>query len=526
MERYLPAGKIMWKCKALAFVSVSLLLDQQVLTERMIKNDERVLELSNVASGGLKLLDGALGHEMVLVGDKSLSVAASVAGLMKILCAAGDAEELDVKRVNASLSAGDLARVVRMNFGNGSVVGSLTPAIVWEYASLINTSLVAAGIGGWCVTENFLVARIPPKVDWIAVACCEANVGVLLNFVERQIVAHAYVSEDEDVVRELVTDLAVKLEFPKTFGFRLEMVSGYEDVGLLHWLSRAVWDQGRDVCQAVEFVRLEVAVEMFNQAMVPHGQSLLDLIAKEQPRLPVKVEAGKDLNIASLAKSGFFVIRGFFSSSLCEEEAISELSRRVLQCKKREAVFQGAFFNDNCRLQASIEDMQEECAFTDELQALLDAVSKKLKLLVPSRTPSTMMGLLSLDNCGPQRPHADYTRASLEEIEDDGFCGGAPLGIVIALQPNTVFDMWPGAINWDESMFYEHKQLKLGAGDAVFFLGNAVHAGAAFEKENVRLHCYLDVPDVRREPNTTCFMDMAAGVGNILPRGVKLSTKK
>jgi ectoine hydroxylase-related dioxygenase (phytanoyl-CoA dioxygenase family) len=133
-----------------------------------------------------------------------------------------------------------------------------------------------------------------------------------------------------------------------------------------------------------------------------------------------------------------------------------------------------------------------------------------------------LIGLLSLDECGPQRPHADYTRESLEKIMDDGFCGGAPLGVVSGLQPNTVFDMWPGAINWDVSRFYEHKQPKLGPGDAVFFLGNAVHAGSAFEKENARLHCYLDVPDVQREPNTTCFMDMAAGVGNILPRGVKL----
>jgi hypothetical protein len=183
--------------------------------------------------------------------------------------------------------------------------------------------------------------------------------------------------------------------------------------------------------------------------------------------------------------------------------------------------------NDNCRVQASVDVMRGECPFTDELQLLLQQVSKNLGLLVPSRTASTMMALLSLDGCGPQRPHADYTRESLEGIQDDGFCSGLPLGVVVALQPNTFFDAWPGAIIRDESrLFYEHKELKLGPRDAVFFLGNAVHAGAAFEKENVRLHCYLDCPDVQRQPDTTCFMDVAAGGGNIFPRGVKLHAKK
>jgi hypothetical protein len=149
------------------------------------------------------------------------------------------------------------------------------------------------------------------------VACCEANVGVVLNFVEKQVVAHAYVPGDDDAVKELVKDLAARLNFPKKkFGFRLGTTIVYEDIGLLHWLSRVVWDQGRNLGQAVELVHLQVAVEMLNQAMVPQGQSLLDVIAREQPHLGIKVEAGKELNESSLAQSGFFVIRGFLVRSL------------------------------------------------------------------------------------------------------------------------------------------------------------------------------------------------------------------
>ncbi len=75
---------------------------------------------------------------------------------------------------------------------------------------------------------------------------------------------------------------------------------------------------------------------------------------------------------------------------------------------------------------------------------------------------------------------------------------------MIALQPSTRFDVWPG----DQSRFYEHTQLVLQPGDAVFFLDNAVHAGEAFAEENVRLHCYVETEELhqRRLPDTTFFM--------------------
>ncbi len=50
------------------------------------------------------------------------------------------------------------------------------------------------------------------------------------------------------------------------------------------------------------------------------------------------------------------------------------------------------------------------------------------------------------------------------------------------------------------------------------------HAGAAFDEENVRLHVYVETEELhqRRLPDTTFFMDVFAGVANILPRGAKL----
>src|SRR5262249_679697 len=121
-------------------------------------------------------------------------------------------------------------------------VGPVEPFIVWEYVNLVNTSLVEAGRNGWCLMESFRDDRVPENQDWIAVACFDSGAGVLLNFVERKIVVHNYQDADEDTLHELVEALAVRLKFPK---FRVEsrVVSGFEDVGLLHWLSHVVWGE-------------------------------------------------------------------------------------------------------------------------------------------------------------------------------------------------------------------------------------------------------------------------------------------
>lgn len=69
----------------------------------------------------------------------------------------------------------------------------------------------------------------------------------------------------------------------------------------------------------------------------------------------------------------------------------------------------------------------------------------------------------------------------------------------------------------------------LGAGDALFFLGDAVHAGAAFvDDENCRIHAYLESRQQhdKREPDRTRFVDVAAGVATILSRGVRISRGK
>ncbi len=107
----------------------------------------------------------------------------------------------------------------------------------------------------------------------------------MLNFAKKKIVAHVYEPVDKDQVRVLVEEVAEKPNFPKKSESNLstETLTGYEDAGLLHWLSETVWGRGQRVACPLELVRLQVSLELFKQNLIPSDQSFGSLIAREQP---------------------------------------------------------------------------------------------------------------------------------------------------------------------------------------------------------------------------------------------------
>lgn len=54
-----------------------------------------------------------------------------------------------------------------------------------------------------------------------------------------------------------------------------------------------------------------------------------------------------------------------------------------------------------------------------------------------------------------------------------------PLACLVALMDDTAFDVWPGAIRFDESRKIKSLQERLNAGDMLVFRGDLVHGGAA-----------------------------------------------
>lgn len=113
--------------------------------------------------------------------------------------------------------------------------------------------------------------------------------------------------------------------------------------------------------------------------------------------------------------------------------------------------------------------------------------------------------LRSLPGCTRQLAHTDY-------IPDEELLSctpeDRPLLCVFALENNTKLIVWPGSHKLLHGRGRSMKPIEphtvlLDAGDAIIFRGDLVHAGAEYETENIRLHCYIDSKAVNRHPNRT-----------------------
>jgi hypothetical protein len=111
----------------------------------------------------------------------------------------------------------------------------------------------------------------------------------------------------------------------------------------------------------------------------------------------------------------------------------------------------------------------------------------------------------SHDKCQEQAPHSDFEPSKELKAVADEFM---PLGVLIAIQPDTRLKVWKGSIELitgkkkcDEEITGSY--VTMNPGDMCVFRGDVIHAGCGYETENYRLHVYLDSPKVARTLNRT-----------------------
>jgi len=120
--------------------------------------------------------------------------------------------------------------------------------------------------------------------------------------------------------------------------------------------------------------------------------------------------------------------------------------------------------------------------------------------------------LKSKKGCQKQAAHSDYVpdktfKKAMEMSSKDII----PLLILISLEPETYIYVWNKSINlitkteeeFKESQKIYSTKVLLNKGDILVFRADCIHAGADFDKDNIRLHCYLDSTYVPRTPNRT-----------------------
>ena len=93
--------------------------------------------------------------------------------------------------------------------------------------------------------------------------------------------------------------------------------------------------------------------------------------------------------------------------------------------------------------------------------------------------------LKSLSGCKRQYWHTDYNSNECSHLKIK------PLGVILALQNDTLFDEFPDTIH------------KLNQGDLLIFEGDEIHAGSSYNAENIRVHAFIDVNEIKRKRNKT-----------------------
>jgi ectoine hydroxylase-related dioxygenase (phytanoyl-CoA dioxygenase family) len=136
--------------------------------------------------------------------------------------------------------------------------------------------------------------------------------------------------------------------------------------------------------------------------------------------------------------------------------------------------------------------------------AAIQPIRAALQQAHPSHTIRDFVLLVSRPGCRRQAAHTDYVPTSELLRATDA---EMPLLFLLALEDNTMLEVWPQShliVQGYRGGPPVHRQtVHLSTGDAVLFRGDLVHAGSAYDSQNMRIHAYLDSAVVPRDPNRT-----------------------
>jgi len=162
--------------------------------------------------------------------------------------------------------------------------------------------------------------------------------------------------------------------------------------------------------------------------------------------------------------------------------------------------------NDKKRLQTNLKINRKNYAF-------IQSIDMMVRGLNPLLTPSNWVILKSKPGCSPQSAHLDYEYSD-ELLEASKDPAKIPLLVLVALMPNTRIYVWKHSQKIIRERYRGPPVLpitiELQPGDIFVFRADMIHAGADYPEENIRIHCYLDSPHVKRNPNRTWIIQKHA----------------
>lgn len=168
-------------------------------------------------------------------------------------------------------------------------------------------------------------------------------------------------------------------------------------------------------------------------------------------------------------------------------EVLTALQKQV-DSKMGGPIFNGAK-NDKKRIQSNLS---RKPAVLDEF---IDELETTIYDLLPADSPlsfSNWVILKSTPGCQRQQPHTDYDPELIRRTPTH-----IPLLVLVSIMPDTYLDLL------DTNGI--HERVSMDAGDILIFRADTVHAGSAYQRENIRIHVYLDNPVIQRIHNRVWF---------------------
>lgn len=193
----------------------------------------------------------------------------------------------------------------------------------------------------------------------------------------------------------------------------------------------------------------------------------------------------------SFWKDGFVILHDKIENELIEE--VLSISKKV----KFSPVF-GSLVEktmDDKRFQGLLPTKNSKIKrLTDRIKSILVTLDKNWK-------PEMWNVLHSLAGGNFQDPHRDYPTFEISDASIQSKNQSIQGSLIVALMNDTHLRVYKGcfAEAWEDKI----EDLRMSCGDVLVFRGDLVHCGSSYDKENFRLHCYLEVAGVKRIKGVT-----------------------
>lgn len=185
----------------------------------------------------------------------------------------------------------------------------------------------------------------------------------------------------------------------------------------------------------------------------------------------------------------FIIRKKLFDDKLCDKLLMLSLSKSKTKIRW-ENVFGDFNVSDRHRMQAFPPE---------DDKAVLEAeflINQDCKNYNPTWIAKRFAFLKSTPGGQRQGPHRDYLHTDLTPLSGLQLPGSA----IMCLEDEVRIGLF--GVDGFRAILDDMKIAHLKKGDVLFFRGDVIHCGMAYEKTNTRLHCFLD--NVEREiPNVT-----------------------